>query len=296
MFLRRATVAAGTLLSTVLLLFIAPAQAAQAAPAPTVAAAPPVPVAHRGASAYAPENTLAAVDKAHELHITWVENDVQRSRDGELVVVHDPTLSRTTDVEQVFPDRAPWNVADFTAAEIAQLDAGSWFDAQFAGERVPTLRQYLQKLTSTGQNLLLEIKRPDLYPGIESEILAELDRQGWLDQRHLRDKLVIQSFDAASVARIHELNPEVKTGFLGTPAVSDLSDYATYCDQVNPRYTDLTAEYVQAVQAVRGAHGRPLEVFTWTVDDASTATRLADMGVNGIISNAPDVVAGALSG
>ncbi|WP_281259550.1 glycerophosphodiester phosphodiesterase family protein, partial [Streptomyces glaucescens] len=95
----------------------------------------PAVIAHRGASAYAPENTLAAVDKAAELGIEWVENDVQRTKDGELVVIHDDSLRRTTDVETVFPDRAPWQVRDFTAAEIARLDAGSWFGPAYAGAR-----------------------------------------------------------------------------------------------------------------------------------------------------------------
>jgi glycerophosphoryl diester phosphodiesterase len=89
--------------------------------------APPTTVAHRGASAYAPENTLAAVDKADALGIEWVENDVQRTKDGELVIMHDTTLDRTTNVEKVFPRRSPWKVSDFTAAEIRKLDAVSWF-------------------------------------------------------------------------------------------------------------------------------------------------------------------------
>lgn len=302
MSLRRAAVAAGALL-TALLLLTSPAQAAASTtapatprPTPTPTALHPVTVAHRGASAYAPENTLAAADKARELDIDWVENDVQRTKDGELVVIHDPTLSRTTDVEEVFPDRAPWRVADFTAAEIAQLDAGGWFDPRYTGEKVPTLRQFLARMSGNRQNLLLEIKRPDLYPGIEADILAELDRQGWLEKSHVRRKLIVQSFDAASMETLHKLNPDVTTGFLGTPAVADLPRYAAYCDQINPPHADVTAEYVQAVQAVRGAHGRPLQVFTWTIDDAPTATRVAETGVDGIISNAPDVVAAAVRG
>lgn len=120
--------------------------------------ADPVVVAHRGASGHAPENTLAAVDAAEALGVDWVENDVQRTRDGVLVVLHDTDLKRTTDVEQVFPDRAPWAVKDFTAAELAKLDAGSWFGAQFAGTRVPTLTQFLHRLERNRQKLLLEIK------------------------------------------------------------------------------------------------------------------------------------------
>ncbi|GAA2933784.1 hypothetical protein GCM10011428_59180 [Streptomyces violaceus] len=116
----------------------------------------PLVIAHRGASAYAPENTLAAVDKAAELGIPWVENDVQQTRDGELVVVHDDNLRRTTDAEEVFPGRAPWKVKDFTAAEIARLDAGSWFGPAFAGARVPTLEQFVDRVERHHQKLLLE--------------------------------------------------------------------------------------------------------------------------------------------
>ncbi len=96
-------------------------------------------VAHRGSSGAAPENTLAAVRLALRQKSDVMENDIQRTADGELVIMHDTTLARTTDVEQVFPARAPWNVGDFTLAEIKQLDAGSWFATEFAGERVPTL-------------------------------------------------------------------------------------------------------------------------------------------------------------
>ncbi|MBB1245816.1 glycerophosphodiester phosphodiesterase [Streptomyces durbertensis] len=252
-------------------------------------------VAHRGASAYAPENTLAAADKADELGIDWVENDVQRTRDGELVVMHDETLARTTDVEEVFPDRAPWKVSDFTAEEIAQLDAGSWFSPEYAGEKVPTFSEFLARMTENGQKLLLELKKPELYPGIERDVLRELRNQGWLNYSKRRD-LVVQSFNADSVRTVHQQAPRVRTGFLGTPPVSRLRDYARFSDQINPRHTTVTREYVDAVHRLRGPQGQRLEVFTWTVDDAATARRLVDMGVDGIISNRPDVIRDAVGG
>ncbi|UGY90747.1 glycerophosphodiester phosphodiesterase [Streptomyces gobiensis] len=290
MYLRPTAVVTGSLLGvSALVLTTAPTQAAPAAKAP-------LPVAHRGASAYAPENTLAAADKARELGIDWVENDVQRTRDGELIVMHDDTLKRTTDVAEVFPDRAPWKVGDFTAKEIAQLDAGSWFSTKYAGERVPTLKQFLNRMTANRQKLLLEIKKPELYPGIEADIVKELSNEGWLGPFNVRRKLIIQSFGADSVKKVHDLAPTVKTGFLGTPSVDKLPDYAKFSDQVNPRYTDLTPDYVKAIQSVKGPHGKPLEVFTWTVDDGPTAVRLADMGVDGIISNKPDAIRDAIGG
>lgn len=254
----------------------------------------PLVLAHRGASAYAPENTLAAVDKAAELGIEWVENDVQRTKDGELVVLHDDSLRRTTDVEQVFPGRAPWRVKDFTAAEIARLDAGSWFGSSHAGARVPTLTEYLRRLEHHRQRLLLEIKEPELYPGIEREMLTVLGNEGWLDAGHLADRLIVQSFDADSLRTVHELEPAVRKGFLGTPSPARIRDHARFVDQINPSHASLSADYVSAVHAVTGAHGRPLEVLTWTVDDAATARVVAAYGVDGVISDKPDVVRDAL--
>ncbi|MFI6439975.1 glycerophosphodiester phosphodiesterase [Streptomyces sp. NPDC050759] len=254
---------------------------------------PPAIIAHRGASAYAPENTLAAVDKAARLGAVWVENDVQRTRDGELVVLHDDSLRRTTDVEQVFPGRAPWKVKDFTAAEIARLDAGSWFGAAYAGARVPTLKQYVHRVDLHHQKLLLELKNPELYPGIEQKTLKLLSNEGWLDRKH-RNRLVVQSFSAASLRTVHDLKPAVKTGFLGSPSVADLHAYAAFADQINPPHAAVSRAYVSAVHAFTGPHGRPLEVSAWTVDTADAARQVAGYGVDGIITNKPDVVRDAL--
>lgn len=280
------------LLSTVaLLLPLSPAHAA-AGSSPVH----PVIVAHRGASAYAPENTLAAVDAAATLGAEWVENDVQRTKDGELVVLHDESLQRTTDVEEVFPDRAPWKVKDFTAAEIARLDAGSWFGPEYAGERVPTLEQFLDRMERYDQKLLLELKSPQLYPGIERDTLKVLSNEGWLDRRHVEGRLIVQSFSADSVETVHELKPAVKTGFLGAPSVRDLSSYAAFTDQINPSHGSLSRAYVAAVQGHEGPHDAPMEVFTWTVNDAAAARRVAGYGVDGIITNTPDVVRDAVGG
>ncbi|WP_217235662.1 glycerophosphodiester phosphodiesterase family protein [Streptomyces sp. AC555_RSS877] len=254
----------------------------------------PTVVAHRGASAYAPENTLAAVDKAAALGIDWVENDVQRTKDGRLVVLHDDNLRRTTDVEEVFPDRAPWKVRDFTAAEIARLDAGSWFGPAYAGARVPTLERYVRRVELHQQKLLLEIKNPNLYPGIEGQTLKVLGNEGWLDRQHVASRLIVQSFSPASVHAVHKLKPGVKTGLLGTPPVANLDAYATFADQINPSHGSLSKGYVSAVHAFTGPHGRPLEVFAWTVDSAAAARRVAGYGVDGVISNKPDLVGAAL--
>ncbi|MFJ8105212.1 glycerophosphodiester phosphodiesterase [Streptomyces sp. NPDC096132] len=251
-------------------------------------------IAHRGASALAPENTLDAVDEASALGILWVENDVQRTKDGELVVIHDDSLRRTTDVEEVFPDRAPWKVKDFTAAEIARLDAGSWFGDTYTGARVPTLEQYVERVEHNHQKLLLEIKNPELYPGIEQQTLKLLSNEGWLDRRHVTGRLIVQSFSADSLRTVHALKPAVRTGLLGAPAKADLARYAGFADLINPSHTAVSRGYVDAVHALRGPHGQPMRVFVWTVDDAATARTVAGYGVDGVITNKPDVVHRAL--
>ncbi|MFC6064567.1 glycerophosphodiester phosphodiesterase family protein [Streptomyces ochraceiscleroticus] len=288
MHIRPAAATAGALVG--LTAFCLPAAAAQAADHPHR----PVTVAHRGASAYAPENTVAAVDAAHRMGVAWVENDVQRTKDGKLIVMHDTTLNRTTNVEELYPDRAPWKISDFTLGEIEKLDAGSWFDAKFKGERVPTLERYMDAVSHNDQKLLMELKSPELYPGIEAQILRQLKEEGWLDRQHVKHRLVLQSFNGDSVKKVHELRPALKTGFLGTPAIADLPKYAKFTDQINPSYKTIDMAYVSAVHAFQGAHGRPLEVYTWTVNDAPTAKKVASWGVDGIITNAPDVVRNAL--
>ncbi|MFI5974442.1 glycerophosphodiester phosphodiesterase [Streptomyces sp. NPDC051452] len=253
----------------------------------------PTVVAHRGASAYAPENTLASIDKAAALGFTWVENDVQRTKDGELVVIHDDSLPRTTNVKTLFPGRAPWKVKDFTAAEIARLDAGRWFSPAYAGTRVPTLKQYMRRVEHNHESLLMEIKNPELYPGIERQALKLLGDEGWLDRGHLR-RLIVQSFSADSVRKVHELRPAITTAFLGTPKVAQLHEYARSIDLVNPAYQSLSIGYVSAVHAFDGPHGKPLRVFAWTVNDTATARKVAGYRVDGVITNKPDVVRAAL--
>jgi glycerophosphoryl diester phosphodiesterase len=254
----------------------------------------PLVIGHRGAAAYAPENTLASIDKAAAMGVSWVENDVQRTKDGELVVIHDDSLRRTPNVKQLFPGRSPWKVKDFTAAEIARLDAGSWFGHQYAGTRVPTLTQYMREVEHNHEKLLLEIKNPQLYPGIERETLKVLGDEGWLDRRHLAGRLIVQSFSADSLRIVHDLAPAVRTALLGTPLVADLHQYAAFTDGINPSYGTISTGYVTSVHAFKGPHGRPLTVFAWTVDDAAVAQRVERYGVDGVITNKADVVRAAL--
>ena len=240
--------------------------------------------AHRGASAYAPENTLAAFAVGIEQRADWIESDVQATKDGELVLVHDTTLSRTTDVEQRFPGRSPWNVKDFTLAEIKTLDAGSWFSEEYAGEPVPTLKEMVEQVRPTRSGILMELKSPALYPGIEKKVAAEFDSfPGYIDSAVAAGRLAVQSFDFGSMKTYKGIQPEVPVGLLGTPAYADLDSY-TWADQINPHFGSFDAGYVARVHAL-GMH-----IHSWTVNDAATMSAVLDRGVDGIITNNPDVL------
>jgi glycerophosphoryl diester phosphodiesterase len=248
-------------------------------------------VAHRGASAHAPENTLAAVRKGVRMRADMVEIDVQRTADGELVLMHDTTLVRTTDAEEVFPGRDSYAVIDFTMAEIRRLDAGSWFGEAFAGERVPTLAQALAVLRGGRVGLLLEVKEPARYPGIEAEIAAELSRDRWWLRpapSALAHRLVIQSFDWPSMARSQDLLPRIPHGLLGRVPEAQIATYATWADQINPSFTTVDAAYVDAVREAG------LEVYVYTVNAAADMRAQIAKGVDGIITNYPDVLVDVL--
>lgn len=123
-----------------------------------------------------------------------VENDIQRTADGALVIVHDTTLARTTNVEDLFPERAPWNVRDFTLVEIKQLDAGSWFAPRFAGQRVPTLAEWVHAV-GRQSGMLLDAKAPELYPGIETDIDTELRSLSEFTHALRNGRVMMQSFN-----------------------------------------------------------------------------------------------------
>src|SRR5262245_39488132 len=169
--------------------------------------APPVPkllVAHRGASAYAPEHTLAAYQLALDQGADFVEQDLALTKDGVLICLHDTTLERTTNVEDVFPDRfvedrsgpSPvrrWPVYEFTLAEIKKLDAGSWFDHKFAGARIVTFQEAID-LVKGKAGLFPEIKDPAVYrarglamePMVVNALRKDgLDEQAQGDGRHI---------------------------------------------------------------------------------------------------------------
>lgn len=172
-------------------------------------------VAHRGASAYAPEHTLEAYRLALQQGADYVEQDLQITKDGVLVCLHDLTLERTTNVEEIFPDRFKlegttkrWYVSDFTLNEIKQLDAGSWFEAKFAGAKVPTWQEAID-LVRGKAGLFPETKGPEVYGSrgfdMEKLVLAQLRKNKLPDQK---TPVLIQSFSPDS---LRKMKVELKT-------------------------------------------------------------------------------------
>ena len=236
----------------------------------------PVVVAHRGASAEAPENTLAAFGLAVEQGADRVELDVQRSRDGHLVVLHDAGPGRTTDVAAVFPGRARHPVSSFTLAELRRLDAGGWKGEAWRGERVPELTEALALLDGAGVGVQLELKTPAKHPGIVADLVSVLAGH--------RGDVVVQSFDEAALRDVKARMPDIRVGLLGRPSRARLGELISWAGQVNPPYARADQRFVDVVRL----HG--LECFPWTVNRPETMRRLACSGVDGLITDRPGLL------
>jgi glycerophosphoryl diester phosphodiesterase len=242
-------------------------------------------IAHRGSGAMAPENTLASVQLALKQGADYIENDIMRTRDGALVIMHDLTLARTTNVEQVFPDRAPWNTATFTLAEIKQLDAGSWFSASYAGQRVPTLREWVEAVGSRA-GMLLEAKDPWAFPGIERDIDKELRSIPTFTKALAANRVIMQAGDEPWLRAYHDLAPDVPVGLLyyTRPTDEQLVAASTWLDSVHPALGNID----QAI--VDRSHALGLDIHVWTVNFGGDMSRGIAWGVDGIITDYPSVL------
>jgi glycerophosphoryl diester phosphodiesterase len=238
---------------------------------PQIAATRTQVLAHRGASAYAPENTLAAFRLAVEQGADWLELDVQQTLDGRLVVFHDLRVERTTNGRGV--------LRDLTLEEVRGLDAGSWFGAQFTGERVPTFEEVLELARSAGVRVFPEVKDPRLYPGIEERLAAALRAYEY------EEATIVQSFDPASLERLREVNPRLRLAALYTSESQLRGDPPAHAEVVGPPWQLILEDR----EIVREAHGAGRYVVVWSVDSPSGIRQMADAGVDGIITNRPDL-------
>ena len=240
----------------------------------------PLNVGHRGASAAAPQNTLAAFRKAVELGADGVELDVQLSADGAVVVIHDFTVDKTTN--------GTGRVADKTLAELKALDAGSRFSPQFAGERIPTLAEVFEAID--GRLMVnVELKAPsqNWNTALVAPVLEIVRRYG------MQAKVIFSSFNPHVLYAMKQLAPDIPAGALYAPDSpvyvrrAWLEPFISH-EARHPHYSMLTGPIIQWYHA----HG--LRINTWTVDDPEEMRRLVAAGADSIITNKPDVLKSVL--
>lgn len=227
-------------------------------------------VGHRGACGYAPENTLASFRLAVDLGADYVELDVQMTRDGHPVVIHDWTVDRTTNGHGA--------VRDLTLVEVKALDAGARHGPAFAGERVPTLAEVLA--WARGQTkLAIELKHaPVHYSGLVEAVLAQIREQD------LVDDCFLISFDHPEVRRVKALEPRLATGvlFAGRPVDPISLARAAGADALAPQWSFVNRELVEQ------AHAAGLAILAWTTNAPAEMEYLLACGVDAIGTDCPD--------
>lgn len=226
-------------------------------------------IAHRGASNYAPENTLAAFLKAQELGADYLECDVHLSKDGELIIIHDDKLDRTTN--------GTGYVKDYTLAELKEVDAGGKFHESFAGEQLITLNELLEQFYGE-IGLLIELKNPKMYPGVEEKV-AEL-----LSEYRALSGIIIQSFDIESMRKMSDLVPQLEVALLMKRSIKkmpeelikDFTSFATYIN-FNVSYANK--------RLVNQIHKHGGKVLVWSTKDQRRIDKAYQYQVDGIISD-----------
>ncbi len=241
-------------------------------------------IGHRGYPQFAPENTMPSWKLALEAGADMAELDYYHTKDGQLIVIHDPTLDRTTDATNRWGGKKI-SVTSKTAAELQTLDAGSWFDRKYAGTKLPLLTDVLDFVQGAGGVTLIERKEGDAATCVKM-----------LRDKKLINQVIVQAFDWEYLKNFHELEPQQLLGALGPPKV--LAD-GTHTDKNMPR--QLNAKWLDLVKttgakaivwddqvtkaAVQAAHKRGLKVWVYTINDPTLANKLLDMGVDGLITN-----------
>ena len=226
-------------------------------------------IAHRGASGYAPENTFAAFRKAIAMGATFIETDLQLSRDSHFLAIHDATVNRTTNGQGA--------VHDLTLAELRRLDAGSWFGSEFAGERLPTLEEILEFAKKHDVVFYLELKPYGSWGG-EHALISALRESGGIA------RTVVISFDPAILASIRQLEPTLMTALLYEGQVNDPLEKSI---EIGARQIAARGDLVTP-RLLKGARSRDLQVVCWTVNHPAHMRLLAEAGVDGIMSDYPD--------
>ncbi|QIN85254.1 glycerophosphodiester phosphodiesterase [Rubrobacter tropicus] len=271
---------------------VAPAEAAKK-PAET---APVLNVGHRGASGYAPEHTIPAYDLALKMGADYIEQDLQLTKDGVLVALHDETLDRTArPTAESAPGDCTGLVREKTLAQIKTCDVGSWFNEtypqyakpEYVGLRIPTLEEVFQRYRKS-TNYYIETKSPESAPGMEEELLRLMDEYGLTKPAADRWQVLIQSFSPASLQKVHALDPSLPLIQLFSGAETSqtiqarLDATAAYAVGIGPSKGDVDKPLVDA------AHARCLDVHPYTVNETPEMEKLISIGVDGMFTNFPD--------
>jgi len=226
-------------------------------------------IAHRGASGHAPENTMAAFERAVALGAQFIETDLHLTRDARFVAIHDKTLERTTNGKGA--------VRDFTLAELRGLDAGMWFDRQFMGQRIPTLEEILEFARQHDVVFYLEIKYDSAW-GMHHALAAALGGPG------NAARTIVISFDPSTLTALRRLDASIMMGLLVEGENRDFVKSAldVGARQLCPRADLITRELGDQ------AHCSDLHVVTWTVNEAAKMNSAINAGVDGIMTDLPD--------
>lgn len=236
-------------------------------------------IGHRGACFYAPENTLASLYKAHALGVKWVEFDVTLTQDGQAIVMHDATLNRTTN--------GRGSVAATASAQIAQLDAGSWFAAEFSKEKVPSFAEYLACATELDMGINVEIK-PTPGKDVETaQIVIDTLHKHW---PHRQQKTLVSSFSSASITQARAMDDQVNLALILSkwqPGWQTLIKRLN-CISLHLKHSLLSRHKVAEIKT------HVPYVLAYTVNDNDLANTLFSMGVDAVFSDAPDRIKKAL--
>lgn len=238
-------------------------------------------IAHRGASAYAPEHTIAAYILGQQLKGDYIEIDLQMTKDGHLIAMHDEMVNRTTN--------GTGPVKEYTLEKLKQLNAGFFFNEkhptlakkEYEKAKVPTLEEIIE-MFGYHTNYYIETKSPDEYPGMEEKLLEIINHY------EIQDKVIIQSFSEESLQKLHSLQFNIPLVQLLSYkkavqlAESEIEKYSTYCIGLGMNYKYIDAAYVKKIKK----HG--LEVHPFTVDNATDMKKLLLWGVDGMFTNYPD--------
>ena len=243
-------------------------------------------IAHRGASGHAPEHTFAAYDRAISMGADYIEQDVAMTADGVLVCLHDGTLDRTA--RGAAADCAG-SVATKTLAQLKQCDMGSWFNqaypdralSEFVGLQIPTLEEVFQRYGSSAR-YYIETKTLSASAQMEPELLRLLNQYGLRDGAVTQRSVLIQSFDAQSLQRMHALDAELPLILLGAATAAQIQGAASYAFGVGPSSGSVNQSLIDT------AHGLRMAVHPYTVNEEVDLQRLARLCVDGMFTNVPD--------